>query len=132
MRIYLTGFLAVALPSCLYMRKPPDVISSPSKNYILQVDLNKDKDDKTKYDCVLLTLFDSSDNKISTLQTGASNNMKWAVDWYPKKDTIVLYSIDIGNRAYHLTDKNQLDTIAVTRDIDSIAKIIFQKKYASR
>lgn len=58
--------------------------------------------------------------------------MKWAVDWYPNKDTIILNSADIGTSAYHLTDKIRLDTITVTKDINAAAEMIFQKKYASR
>lgn len=131
MRIYLFGLLLFAFTSCLYMRKPPDLIASPSKRFILKVDINENKSDKTKYGCVVLTVYDTSNKEISTFQTGASNYMKWAVSWYPTKDTIVLYSSDIGNRAYHLTDKNQLDTISVTKEIDSIAKLIFDKKYAN-
>ena len=114
------------------MRKQPDLIASPSKHFILKVEINSDKSDKTKYGCIVLTLYDTSNKEISTFQTGASNYMKWAVNWHPAKDTIVLYSNDIGNRAYHLTDKNQLDTISVTKEIDSIAKIIFDKKYAKQ
>lgn len=114
------------------MRKPPDIITSPSKKYILKVDLNPDRNEKRKYDCLVFTLYDTSENDISTFQTGASNYMKWAVDWYPNRDTIILYSGDIGNRAYRLTDKNRLDTITVTKDIDSVAKVIFQKKYGSK
>lgn len=131
MRLYLSGLLLFTFTACLYMRKPPDLIASPSKRFVLKVDINKDKSDKTKYGCVVLTLYDTSNKEISNLQTGASNYMKWAVDWYPTKDTIILYSSDIGNKAYHLTDKNQLDTILVTKDIDSIAKILFDNKYAN-
>jgi hypothetical protein len=131
MKAYLFGLLAITLSSCLYMRKPAEIISSPSGLYKLKIDLNKNKSDKTKYDCILITLYDKDLKEITTLQTGASDYMKWAVDWYPNKDTIILNSADIGTSAYHLTDKKRLDTITVTKDINAAAEMIFQKKYAS-
>lgn len=118
--------------SCLHMRMPAEITTSPSGLYKLKTDVNNDKSDKTKYLSVLVTLYDKNYNQITTLQTGCSNTMKWAIDWYPKKDTIILKSSDIGIYAYRLNDKKQLDTITITKDIDSIANIIFQKKYSSR
>lgn len=132
MRPYLFGFLMICFASCLYMRKPAEIISSPSGLYNLKIDLNKDKTDKAKYDCILLTLYDKDFKEITTLQTGASNNMKWAVDWYPNKDTIIVNSKDIGTYAYRLTDEKHLDTITITNDINSIAETIFKKKYVSQ
>ena len=58
--------------------------------------------------------------------------MKWAADWYPNKDTIIVISTDIGTFAYHLTDTKLLDTITITNDINSVAETILQKKYTSR
>jgi hypothetical protein len=132
MRLYLFGLLTVCFASCLYMRKPAEIISSPSGLYNLKIDLNKDKTDKTKYDCILLTLYDKDFKEITKLQTGVSNNMKWAADWYPNKDTIIVNSKDIGTCAYHLTDEKHLDTITITSDINSIAENILKKKYANR
>ena len=132
MRIYLLGLVTFTFTACSYVRKPPEVVLSSSKRFILKIDVNRDKTDKAKYGCIVLTLLDTTNKQISTIQTDATDNMKWAVNWYPNKDTIILYSSDIGSRAYHLTDKNRLDTIATTRDIDSIARIIFQKKYENQ
>ena len=131
MRIYFFIHL-LALSSCLYMREPAEIISSPSGLYKLKIDLNKGKADKAKYDCVLLTLYDKDFKEITKLQTRASNNIKWAVGWYPNKDTIIVNSKDIGIYAYHLMDTKHLDTITVTNDTNSIAETILQKKYASR
>ncbi|KAA9338211.1 hypothetical protein F0P96_05025 [Hymenobacter busanensis] len=114
------------------MRKPAEIISSPSGEYSLKIDLNKDKTARTKYDCILLTLYDKEGKEITKLQTGASNNMKWAVGWYSNKDTIIVNSKDIGTHAYHLTDKKQLDTLTITQDINSIAENLLNKKYAGR
>ena len=132
MRLYVVGLLTICFTSCFYMRKPAEIISSPSGLYKLKIDLNNNKVDKTKYACVLLKLYDKDFKEVTTLQTGASNNMKWAVGWYQNKDTIIVNSKDMGVSAYHLTQQNQLDTIPLTQDINSIADSIFQKKYASR
>lgn len=131
MRIYLLALL-FASSSCLYMREPAEIISSSSGLYKLKIALNKNKADKAKYDCVLLTLYNKDFKEITKLQTGVSNNMKWAADWYPNKDTIIVISTDIGTFAYHLTDTKLLDTITITNDINSVAETILQKKYTSR
>lgn len=132
MKSYSLPLLTLAFTSCLYTRKPPEIISSPSGLYKLKIELNQDKTDKTKYHCVLLTLYDKDFNEITRLQTGVSNTMKWAVGWYPNKDTVIVNSKDIGTKAYHLTDTRRLDTITVTEDINSISENMLQKKYASR
>lgn len=75
---------------------------------------------------------DNTRQQIVTLQTGASDFQAWAVGWYPGKDTIILNCSDIGTYAYHLINNHQLDTVTVSKDIDSIGNIIFQKKYSNR
>lgn len=122
--------VAALLFFCSCRRISQEPLPSPSGLFKLKIDLNKDRKDKTKYDCLRFTLYDKNDKKITTLQTDASDYMKWAVGWCPHKDTILLNSRDIGTYAYHLTSDQWLDTIRLTPDLDSIADTIFFRKYA--
>ncbi len=83
------------------------------------------------YHCVLLTLYNnSSKKKIDSVKTGATNDEKWAVGWYPGRDTIILNSSDIGVYAYCLSDdKKTIKEIGTTADIIKEGRIIFDKKY---
>jgi spore maturation protein CgeB len=114
------------------MRKPRDLIKLPSCNYTLRVDFNENKDDKKKYQCIILTLLDKHIHQVTAFQTGASSYQKWAVDWYPNSDTIVLNSGDIGTYAFHLINNNQLDGVTLSGSLDSFANSIFEIKYSKR
>src|SRR3981081_1678435 len=129
MRFHSLILLTITFASCLQIRKPKEIITAPSGQYNLEIDFNNNKDDKTKYQCIILTLLEKKYHQITTFQTGASDFQKWAIAWYPNKDTIIMNSGDIGTYAYHLTDRNQLDTITMTKEIDSIGEIIFKNKY---
>jgi hypothetical protein len=54
--------------------------------------------------------------------------MKWAIGWHPSKDTIILMSKDIGTYAYAIRN-NQLTTMQITAEIDSLSTRIFEVKY---
>ncbi len=132
MRFLFLMLLIITFVSCIYRREPTEVLTSPSGKYNLKIDFNHSNEDKKKYECIILTLLDKNFHQIAVLQTGASHLQKWAIAWYPNKDTIIMNSGDIGIYAYHLRNDNQLDTIRMTKDIDSIANIIFQKKYRNQ
>ena len=84
------------------------MIESPSKNYFINATVNKNKDDKTKYLCLVLHLYDDSKKEIDKYQTGASDRMKWALGWFKEDDIIVLYSSDIGIVAWKITNNKLL------------------------
>ena len=79
MRFYLLDFLISPLSSCYHMRKPTEIINSPSGNYKLEINFNENKDDKTKCQCIIMTLLDLNYHKIASYQTGASDFQKWAI-----------------------------------------------------
>lgn len=131
MRRYILVILIVCVCSCLRTTMPPEFLPSPSGLYKLKVEINKSKADKTKYDCILLTLFDSSGRQMTQIQTGASDNMKWAVAWYPDKDTVIVNSRDIGIYAYKVENPDRLKAVPVDQDISLFADRILQMKYAA-
>jgi|SRR5436190_2471838 hypothetical protein len=123
--------IVIILGACT-MQVPANFIESPSRRYQLKVDLNRDKSDEKNYNCVALAICDTSYRELSRLQTGASNNMKWAVGWYPVHDTLILNSKDIGVHAYKISENHQLLNIPVGKEIEQQAEIIFTSKYADK
>lgn len=123
-------FLAISIFICsCTMRKPAEFLESPSGLYKLKVDINGDKSDEKKYNCVLLTVCDSTYKYMSSLQTGASNAMRWAVGWYPSKDTVILNSKDIGTYAYRVSSEGKLVSIPVDKVIEGKGEEIFKNRY---
>ncbi|MFC6223452.1 hypothetical protein ACFP2F_09385 [Hymenobacter artigasi] len=120
---------ALFISSCIYMRKPPVIIASPSGLYNLKIELNENAADRAKFHCIRLEVHNQKFELIDTLQTSASNTMKWAVDWWPGKDTIVICSRDIGNQAYYLNAKNKLVAIAAIPNLNRVGEAILEKKY---
>ena len=124
------NLLIIIILVCSCRRNDTQEIISPSGNYKLIVEVNQSKADPARYACVKFTLHNGKNELLSTYQTGASDAMKWAVDWYPGKDTIILYSSDIGESlSWGIDSNNSFKEIQSTKDIDSLSKIIFQKKY---
>jgi hypothetical protein len=111
------------------MRKPSEIMVSPSGHYKLKAELNNDRSDPRKYKCVVLTLYDSAFNELSRLQTRASGNSKWAVGWHSENDTVILPSRDIGTNAYRINANKRLEGLQISRDIDAFANKILDEKY---
>ena len=110
--------------------KPMQTFVSSTGLYKFSTEINQDKTDPTKYLCVQLNLFNKEGNKLFSLQTKVSDNMKWAIGWYPKCDTIVLNSKDVGVYAWRIgEDKKQLEEITISPEINTIADSIFKNKY---
>jgi hypothetical protein len=108
----------------------PETIISPSKRYALKVQVSKNKKDPVNYNCVMITLYNGSKKKIDSVKTGATNDEKWAVGWYPGRDTIILNSADIGVYAFCLSDdKKAIKQIGTTADLINEGRAIFDKKY---
>ncbi len=70
-------------------------IPSPDGSLTLVTSINRSKDDLTKYLCVRFQIVDSAGKVIYEEQTGASDRMRWSMQW-DGNDRIVLDSSDIG------------------------------------
>ncbi|OCX50716.1 hypothetical protein BEL04_18425 [Mucilaginibacter sp. PPCGB 2223] len=106
-----------------------DELILPGKHYILKCHINEDTKDKKKWRCVRLKLYNIQGQLLTSLQTGASDYSKWAVAWHPVNDTIILNSQDIGIYAYSIVNRRELQSVKVDKELDSLAKVAFYKKY---
>jgi len=106
-----------------------DGLVLPTKNYVLKCDINDDTKDKTKWKCVRFNIYNLKGQLLTSLQTGASDYSKWAVAWHPTNDTIILNSSDIGIYAYSIAGGKQLRLVKLDKELDSLAKVAFNKKY---
>jgi hypothetical protein len=76
---------------------------------------------------VVLHVYKKDGTKVIDLNTGASNTLKWAAGFSPSEKTVILYSSDIGNRAW--AEPNHWKEIKTTQEIDSIAEDFYKAKY---
>ena len=128
MRQYFVIFIFLTVASCVHMKMTAEIINSPSGKYKVEINFNENTSDKTKFNCILLTFYDMDFKEIETRQTGISKFTKWAIAWYPKNDTIILASHDIGTTAYYINKNKQLESIKITKSIDSIAELLIVNK----
>jgi hypothetical protein len=104
-------------------------IPSPSGSYQISASSNEDKSDKTKYLCLKLRLTDSRGTELDVAQTGASYTMKWALGWMKEKDTVVLYSSDIGTYGYEIARDGKLREIETDKVVIDRARELYEEKY---
>ncbi|RVU00179.1 hypothetical protein EOD41_14560 [Mucilaginibacter limnophilus] len=124
-------FLIILVLFCSCNESEKVVVTSPSKKYLLVANVNDKKEDKKKYGCVLLKLYDTHGKVLDSLQTGASVFQTWAAGWHDINDTIVLCSSDIGTYAYAVTAKGKLNEISVTLEspLIAIGDTVFKRTY---
>jgi hypothetical protein len=106
--------------------KTQEVVRSMSVSYSLKTEISGDEAGPIKRRCVRLRIVDESTGKELTYQTGASDNMKWAVGWF--NEVLVLYSSDIGTRAYDIKDGKIIERPA-NEEEKEIGRKAYEKKY---
>src|ERR1700748_1974008 len=126
-RVLCVLFFVMVISSCASNTSNELVL--PKKHYVLKCDINDDTKDKAKWKCVRFNLYNLKGQLLTTLQTGASDYSKWAVAWHPGNDTVILNSSDIGIYAYRIVNGKELRSIKLDKELDSLAKEAFNKKY---
>ncbi|MHC4500747.1 MAG: hypothetical protein ACYS21_16745 [Planctomycetota bacterium] len=104
-------------------------IPSPSGSYQISASVNKDESDKTRYLCLKLRLTDSRGTELDVVQTSVSYTMKWALGWMKEKDTVVLYSSDIGTCGYEIAKDGKLKEIETDKVVIDRARELYEEKY---
>ena len=130
MRFVLFFFITVTSISCDNTSNI-QTLSSPSRNIKIRLDINHNRSQPTKYECLVLSIFNRNSEILTIEQTGASNYSKWAAAWHPKNDTFILYSQDIGSLAWRFDLKNIVEPIKVDSSLERLGKEAFNKKYSS-
>ncbi len=113
--IILLLFLQV---SCTVKSNSQEV--SPSENYSFYTSIEN---------FIIIHLVNQNKDEISVIDTRASDVMKWAIGWMPKKDTIVLYSSDIGSYAYIIENQKLIKLEHLTKEMCLRANNLYEKKY---
>lgn len=107
-------------------------VVSPSKKYYITVTVNRTNEKQENYAYVVINLYDINSKLLQTFNTGAGDLNKWAIDWMPEQDIIVMNSSDIGTYAWVIKDNINFKSIKVTKVIDDRANEIKIKKYKTR
>jgi len=85
-----------------------DKVPSDSGKYELWTTINRTSSDESDYGLVMVHVQGKDWKKPVTLDTRAGDAMQWHVGW-GNGDTIVLWSSDIGNRAWVVREKDVVD-----------------------
>lgn len=92
---------------------------SPSGEYYLQSSVNRTGSSQPDYALVKLAVFDSGMNPVADINTQVCDAMSWSVFWL-EGDTILLWSGDIGARAWAVQDRSVL-TVPMTKYLEDRA-----------
>lgn len=115
---------AVGMFFILTHDEPINAWESPSGNFGYTPSFSEDG-------IVYLDLFDGSNEHIHAVRTGASVHQKWASGWHIDQDIVILYSSDIGTRAYSIKDDKLVELRSMTPDIESQATALYKQRYGS-
>lgn len=121
-------FISLALSSCFFNAYESEPIKSPTGNFTIKARVNRTDKNVDDYADVMIHIFDLNGKKLNEFNTGASDSGKWAFGWTVIGDTIVIYSSDIGNKAWVLENRTPTE-IKLTKNLDSRAEFLKSNKY---
>ena len=76
---------------------------------------------------VVLHVYKSDGTKVTDIDTDASDAMKWAAGFSPSENIVILYSSDIGNKAWY--ESTNWKEVKTTAEIDRLARSFYDAKY---
>jgi hypothetical protein len=120
MKFYVLLICAFFLTSCSPSKSVS--ITSPSGVCIVQTEISGNK--------VRLKFTDTATKNELSFQSRASDLQKWAIDWSPK-NTLILYSSDIGTYAYELKDGAVIERLAQDDELE-VGRKAYQIKYGKQ
>ena len=103
-------------------------IASPTKKYKLIATVNRTNHDRKDFASVVVHLYDSYGHLLSEVDTRAGDANEWAAGWDKSRDTVILYSSDIANKAYKI-EYGELRSIELTDEINKRANELGKDKY---
>ncbi len=96
-------FAVIVISGCRPSAPASSSIPSPDGKYIVDTSVNNSRKEMKSYLCVVLDIRDSTGRTIQTIQTGASDRMRWRIKW-DAVSRVWIESSDIGLRYW---EKNQ-------------------------
>ena len=119
------AYLVIAAIGAFFILTYEDPINtweSPSGEYGFVPSISEDG-------IVYFELYDKGDNPIDSIRTGASDFQKWAFGWHDEQDIVILYSSDIGTRAYSVQEDKLSEVSPLTPAIEAKAKALYTERY---
>ncbi|PIR13839.1 MAG: hypothetical protein COZ76_12240 [Flavobacteriales bacterium CG_4_8_14_3_um_filter_35_10] len=120
--------LTLTLTSCFFSNYESEKIKSSTGNFEIQATVYRTDNNAENYADVIIHLFDKNNKKLPELNTGAGDANKWTIGWTKSRDTIVLQSSDIGNKAWIIQNGNPSE-IKMTDELNERAEILKSEKY---
>ena len=120
--------LTLTLTSCFFSNYESEKIKSSTGNFKIQATVYRTDNNAENYADVIIHLFDKNNKKLPELNTGAGDANKWTIGWTKSRDTIVLQSSDIGNKAWIIQNGNPSE-IKMTDELNERAEILKSEKY---
>jgi len=120
--------LTLTLTSCFFSNYESEKIKSSTGNFEIQATVYRTDNNAENYADVIIHLFDKNNKKLPELNTGAGDANKWTIGWTKSRDTIVLQSSDIGNKAWIIQNGNPSE-IKMTDELNERAEILKLEKY---
>lgn len=127
-KILILIFLPLSIIGCSVEDYESDLKKSPSERYWIKATVNKTDKNAEDYANVVIHIYDSEKNNIDSLDSKAGDFSKWAIGWTEFGDTIVIFSSDIGNKAWRITDNN-LQQVSVNERLNQRANELKKDKY---
>jgi hypothetical protein len=101
---------------------------SPTKKFYLIATVNRTDHNKKDFASVVIHLYNFDKRLLSEVDTKVGDASKWSVGWDKLRDTIILYSSDIDNRAFKIVSE-EIKPIELTDEINRRANELKQEKY---
>jgi hypothetical protein len=102
-------------------------LASPSGTFVVTTEIPGDEAGPTRRHCIRLKIKDVRTAREMTFQTEASNGQKWAIAWSPS-EALVVYSSDIGTRAYDIKGGRIIERSPDNAERD-LARTAYREKY---
>ncbi len=120
--------LTLTFTSCFFSNYESELIKSPTGNFEIKATVNRTDKNAEDFAYVIIHLYDTENNKLTELNTGAGDGNKWTIGWTEVGDTIVLQSSDIGNKAWIL-NQDKPNQIKMTDELNERAEFLYSEKY---
>jgi hypothetical protein len=129
MKIFLF-VIALFLISCGEIERKGSVTSDDTR-YEVKYETNDSVSDIRKNKCIILSLYSDTGKFLSKLQTDVSmTSSNWGIGWLHKKDTLFLFSKEVGVRLYKIDSNRMLTGVKTTPELLKGVDSIINRKYA--
>ena len=120
--------LTLTFTSCFHSDYKSERIKSSTGNYEINATVNRTNKNADDYADIIIHLYNKNNVKLTEINSEAGDANKWTIGWTKSRDTIVLQSSDIGNKAWIIQNGNPSE-IKMTDELNERAEILKSEKY---